>query len=197
MEAKLYVFILLRRWTQDSNVILRKSQRVADLRELLQKASVPIPAKANKADLIAKILASPAAIEAFNNPGSSITTTAATPKPKATESSQGGQDDDLVSAMRILVIRWQTQYIYYSLHPRRSRCFLFTSEARLSGFSRFDWGPASNGAQPTSATPETNAPKADSKPAAAKPAAETVRKRVITFTILELIILSISEGEWH
>ncbi|KAF8495851.1 hypothetical protein JB92DRAFT_3099780 [Gautieria morchelliformis] len=71
-----------------------KSQRVADLRELLQKASVPIPAKANKADLIAKILSSPEALAAFNNPGAS---TIPAPKAKAPEPSQGGQDDDLLA----------------------------------------------------------------------------------------------------
>jgi hypothetical protein len=95
MEAKLYVFLLWQAHFSNSLPVHgRKTQRVADLRELLQKASVAIPAKANKADLIAKILASPAALAAFNNPGSS---TVSAPKAKAPEPSQSGQDDDLVS----------------------------------------------------------------------------------------------------
>jgi len=61
--------------------------KVADLREILQKASVPIPAKSNKADLVAKILATPAAVEAYNNQNSVA-------KPKESEASN--PDDDLV-----------------------------------------------------------------------------------------------------
>lgn len=40
-----------------------KALKVADLKEILTKSSTPIGSKANKADLIAKILATPAALE--------------------------------------------------------------------------------------------------------------------------------------
>lgn len=100
----MYVSSFIDETSSLSNMSVRKTQRVADLRELLQKASVSIPAKANKADLIAKILASPAAIEVFNNPGSTATVAAAASKPKAPETSQAGQDDDLVSPTRNISI---------------------------------------------------------------------------------------------
>ncbi|CAE6539777.1 hypothetical protein RSOLAG22IIIB_13108 [Rhizoctonia solani] len=40
-----------------------KALKVADLKEILSKSSTPIPSKANKADLIAKILATPEALK--------------------------------------------------------------------------------------------------------------------------------------
>ncbi|CAE6459251.1 unnamed protein product, partial [Rhizoctonia solani] len=40
-----------------------KALKVADLKEILTKSSTPIPSKANKADLIAKILATPEALK--------------------------------------------------------------------------------------------------------------------------------------
>ena len=43
-----------------------KSLKVVDLKEILQKANVAIPTKANKQDLIAKIVASPVAIDVYN-----------------------------------------------------------------------------------------------------------------------------------
>ncbi|KAJ3749110.1 hypothetical protein DFH05DRAFT_1475518 [Lentinula detonsa] len=43
-----------------------KSLKVVDLKQILTKANVAPAGKANKADLIAKIIASPAAVDAFN-----------------------------------------------------------------------------------------------------------------------------------
>lgn len=43
-----------------------KTLKVVDLKDILAKASVSVPAKANKQDLIARILGSPAAIEVYN-----------------------------------------------------------------------------------------------------------------------------------
>jgi len=43
-----------------------KALKVADLKEVLKKASVPPPPKATKADLIAKILAESAALDTYN-----------------------------------------------------------------------------------------------------------------------------------
>ncbi|KAH7922378.1 hypothetical protein BV22DRAFT_1106669 [Leucogyrophana mollusca] len=43
-----------------------KSLKVVELRDILAKASAPAPAKANKQDLINKIIASPAAIQIYN-----------------------------------------------------------------------------------------------------------------------------------
>ena len=45
--------------------IYRKQLKVADLKEILTKAQVTIQGKANKADLIAKILASQEALNAY------------------------------------------------------------------------------------------------------------------------------------
>lgn len=44
----------------------RKALKVADLKEILKKASVSAPPKLTKADLIARILAEPAAVDAYN-----------------------------------------------------------------------------------------------------------------------------------
>jgi len=65
-----------------------KALKVADLREILQKASVPIPAKSNKADLIAKILATPAALDAYNNQNGAS---------KLKEPEAANPDDDLLA----------------------------------------------------------------------------------------------------
>lgn len=43
-----------------------KSLKVVDLKQILSKAGVSAPAKANKSDLISKILASQEAIDAYN-----------------------------------------------------------------------------------------------------------------------------------
>jgi SAP domain-containing ribonucleoprotein len=51
-----------------------KALKVVDLKDILAKASVSAPAKANKQELIARILASPAALAVYNkqqNPNSS------------------------------------------------------------------------------------------------------------------------------
>lgn len=60
-----------------------KTLKVVDLKDILSKASVSLPAKANKQDLIARILGSTAALEVYNRqqnpnaPSSAHTTTAA------------------------------------------------------------------------------------------------------------------------
>lgn len=48
-----------------SNRTYRKALKVVELKEILTKAGVTIPAKANKPDLIAKIIETPAALEVF------------------------------------------------------------------------------------------------------------------------------------
>ena len=58
-----------------------KSLKVVDLKDILNKAAVAVPAKANKQDLIARILASPAAIQVYNklqnpNPAPPVSATA-------------------------------------------------------------------------------------------------------------------------
>ena len=45
---------------------IRKALKVADLKEILRKASVSPPPKSTKADLIARIIAEPAAVDAYN-----------------------------------------------------------------------------------------------------------------------------------
>ncbi|KAF8578006.1 hypothetical protein K439DRAFT_507070 [Ramaria rubella] len=74
-----------------------KAMRVAELREVLQRASVIIPGKANKADLIAKILASPTAVDTLQKQGVLTAPSASVPKQKAPELPHGGQDDDLLA----------------------------------------------------------------------------------------------------
>lgn len=58
-----------------------KALKVVDLKDILAKASVSAPAKANKQELIARILASPAALAVYNkqqNPNSSTVSVSAT-----------------------------------------------------------------------------------------------------------------------
>jgi SAP domain-containing ribonucleoprotein len=43
-----------------------KTLKVAELKDILTTAAVPFTQRANKSDLIAKIVASPAALNAFN-----------------------------------------------------------------------------------------------------------------------------------
>jgi SAP domain-containing ribonucleoprotein len=43
-----------------------KALKVVELKEILTKASIPVPAKANKQDLIAKILSNPNAVHVYN-----------------------------------------------------------------------------------------------------------------------------------
>jgi hypothetical protein len=66
---------------------IRKALKVADLKEILKKAAVSAPPKATKADLIARILAEPAAIDAYNalhNPAGVTSRQDAPSKPKST-----------------------------------------------------------------------------------------------------------------
>lgn len=64
------------RWKQNCKLIVSftpslltfcsKSLKVADLRQLLTKAQVAVPQKANKQDLITRIIGSSAAVQVFN-----------------------------------------------------------------------------------------------------------------------------------
>ena len=67
----------------------RKAFKVTDLKEILTKSGTPIGSKSNKADLIAKILATPAALELA---GGDAAATAAPAEAKV--------DDDLVRKYR-------------------------------------------------------------------------------------------------
>ncbi|KAL5507605.1 hypothetical protein ACEPAH_7061 [Sanghuangporus vaninii] len=69
-----------------------KALKVVELKDLLTRAEIPIPAKANKPDLIAKIIDSPAALDVFDeiHGGGSVRPSGAnTPKPSV------GQDVDV------------------------------------------------------------------------------------------------------
>ena len=48
-------------------LVYRKALKVIELKDLLTKAGVAIPAKANKPDLIAKIIETPAALQLFES----------------------------------------------------------------------------------------------------------------------------------
>ncbi|KAG8742717.1 hypothetical protein FRC10_000991 [Ceratobasidium sp. 414] len=65
-----------------------KALKVAELKEILTKSGTPIGSKANKADLIAKILAAPAALELAGGGNAE----------EAAEPAATGGDDDLVGA---------------------------------------------------------------------------------------------------
>lgn len=67
------------------------------MREILAKASVTVPAKAKKEDLIAKILANPAALEVFDKQDAPNGE-----KAKAAAPPQKGADDDLASGIRVI-----------------------------------------------------------------------------------------------
>ncbi|KZT19898.1 hypothetical protein NEOLEDRAFT_1182999 [Neolentinus lepideus HHB14362 ss-1] len=60
-----------------------KALKVVDLKDILQKASVPLPSKANKADLIAVIQAHPAAIAEFEKRIGGASSKAASAAPAA------------------------------------------------------------------------------------------------------------------
>lgn len=67
----------------------RKSLKVVDLKDLLNKAGTPIPSKANKQDLINKILATPAAVDVYNQQhGGAPAQTTSKPASKAQEKPQ-------------------------------------------------------------------------------------------------------------
>ncbi|KAL1942637.1 hypothetical protein VTO73DRAFT_4877 [Trametes versicolor] len=66
-----------------------KSLKVVDLKDLLNKAGTPIPSKANKQDLINKILATPAAVDVYNQQhGGAPAQTTSKPASKAQEKPQ-------------------------------------------------------------------------------------------------------------
>jgi len=65
-----------------------KALKVVELKDILTKAGTSAPAKANKTDLIARILATPAAIEVYNSQNSAVA-----PLPVPTAS----QNDDLLA----------------------------------------------------------------------------------------------------
>ncbi|EUC58654.1 hypothetical protein RSOL_270790 [Rhizoctonia solani AG-3 Rhs1AP] len=68
-----------------------KALKVADLKEILTKSSTPIPSKANKADLIAKILATPDALKLAGGDPAPATTEAPAEAPAKPV------DDDLLA----------------------------------------------------------------------------------------------------
>lgn len=68
--------------------VYSKALKVADLKEILTKSGTPIGSKANKADLIAKILATPAALEIAGGD--------AAVAPAAPAEAETKVDDDLV-----------------------------------------------------------------------------------------------------
>ncbi|KIM63753.1 hypothetical protein SCLCIDRAFT_1213914 [Scleroderma citrinum Foug A] len=73
-----------------------KALKVADLKDILVKASVPVAARTNKQDLIAKILASPAAVKVYEQrhaPAGTASTAATPAKPAPVESN----NDDLLA----------------------------------------------------------------------------------------------------
>ncbi|KAL4065183.1 hypothetical protein V8B97DRAFT_2004892 [Scleroderma yunnanense] len=75
-----------------------KALKVADLKEILAKASVPVAARTNKQDLIAKILANPAAIEVYEERYPPAETASTTVKPVPVSSN----NDDLLAPPEVL-----------------------------------------------------------------------------------------------
>ena len=71
-----------------------KTLKVAELKEILSAAAVHHPPRANKSDLIAKIIASPAALNAFN-------AIHAPERVSTQKSEQPLQNDDLVRVFTV------------------------------------------------------------------------------------------------
>ncbi|OJT13410.1 hypothetical protein TRAPUB_10045 [Trametes pubescens] len=75
-----------------------KALKVVDLKDLLNKAGTPIPSKANKQDLINKILATPAAVDVYNQQhGGAPAQTTSKPALKAPEKPQASEEPARVS----------------------------------------------------------------------------------------------------
>ena len=92
----------------------RKALKVADLKEILKKASVSLPPKPTKVDLITKILAEPAAVDAYNalhNPTGVTPQQDAPSKPKSAVKPDGSAANHPVSPEKAQVR--QTVIHYY------------------------------------------------------------------------------------
>ncbi|KAJ1304312.1 hypothetical protein OPQ81_005472 [Rhizoctonia solani] len=74
-----------------------KALKVVELKEILTKSSTPIPAKANKADLIAKILATPEALRIAGGDSAPVDPAPAAPAPAPAEAPAKPVDDDLLA----------------------------------------------------------------------------------------------------
>lgn len=102
----------------------RKSLKVVDLKDILSKANVALTGKANKPDLIAKILASPEAIEVYNqNYGPAPDTPAqnASAAPQNTEAVRhsflSSSLRSTVASRRVLATTTTTETVRPPLHP--------------------------------------------------------------------------------
>ncbi|KAI0743802.1 hypothetical protein C8Q80DRAFT_1272440 [Daedaleopsis nitida] len=92
----------------DSKLHVPKALKVVDLKDILAKANVSVTGKANKPDLIAKILASPEAVEVYNqNYGPAPETPAqdASPTPvNAPQKSEAVRPSFLSSSLRSTIL---------------------------------------------------------------------------------------------
>jgi HeH/LEM domain len=88
-----------------------KALKVADLKDILSKANVSVPAKANKADLVAKISTSASAIDVYNRLYPSKTVPPPTPT-----------NDDLVRVFFYLTLPTSNAH-FTARSPRRVRAF--------------------------------------------------------------------------
>ncbi|TFK54376.1 hypothetical protein OE88DRAFT_1655027 [Heliocybe sulcata] len=135
-----------------------KALKVVDLKDILQKASVPLPSKANKADLIAAIQANPAAVAEFEKRNGGGSSKPPAPAPEAGASTLQASVPNAVAAGAP------------SLSSKAASKRATTAHA--SAVASEPSVPAS------SATPEADTPAPDSKTDAAKSAEdEELRKR--------------------
>jgi SAP domain-containing ribonucleoprotein len=95
-----------------------KTLKVVDLKDILSKASVSVPAKANKQDLVARILGSPAALAVYNKQQNPNASTSAAP-------TSATATDDLVCASDTLHCTGRSYILFFlQLAPPEERVVL-------------------------------------------------------------------------
>jgi hypothetical protein len=110
-EAKLYVHCARRIYNHINSFRKRKQLKVAQIKEILTKAGVAFKNNEVKGDLIAKVLANPAALKI------------ATGKDEKPAETSKGNDEDLVSPVERIFSRFGL-ILLISLHLLKSMCLL-------------------------------------------------------------------------
>jgi SAP domain-containing ribonucleoprotein len=133
-----------------------KALKVVDLKDILSKASISVPAKANKNDLISKILASPAAVEQYHK----------------IHSKPSSPNDDLVCAPLLISCRGLTSS--RSSRPPKSMLSYRNASSQLIPFISVDWNADDPPASAEADSPSKPTSKASQLPSTAKSALNSV-----------------------
>ncbi|KAI5118918.1 hypothetical protein M0805_003742, partial [Coniferiporia weirii] len=115
-----------------------KALKVVDLKDLLARAGVPIPAKANKPDLIANIIASPSALDVFHETYSKGTKSSGTSTPKPAAAA--------AAAKPVSPVRAEVEKEVPAVEMEKDENFLAPPEP-------FDWSASSEISAATTAKP--------------------------------------------